>query len=444
MKKFLSIFLGFLIGAAAITAIYRVAIRKTFKADAPLSDQVVSILEQNDCFVCHSQEPALPFYAKLPVIREMIQGHITHGSRFVDLKAGTADMDNVSEVTLSMIEYAACEGNMPVLGYRMMHWGTGLNSNERSVLASWVLQKRGYHEPVCPIPDQIAFDAGKAALGEAMFNDTRLSLDGTISCATCHVLEIGGADYPNERVSEGIDGLTGNVNAPTVFNSFYQIRQFWNGRAADLSEQAAGPMTNPVEMGDQTLEQVVERLSKDRALVAQFKTLYPEEGLTANTLTACIAEFEKSLITPGSRFDKYLLGDEHAISDMEEDGYEEFKENACATCHTGVLLGGKSFEHLDVFGNYFADRTPDIPFTSDDEGLKGFTGNAADLYKFKVPTLRNVEMTAPYFHDGSVATLEEAVMKMAKYELGKTLDAEDVAEIAAFMRSLTGQSKYFK
>lgn len=435
----LKIALFILLGAAAIIAVYRFGFRKSIP-DAPASEQVVSILEQNDCFVCHSENPQLPFYSSFPVIGPKMAEHASHAFRFTDLESKVTE--DIDDVTLSMLDHAVSYGKMPIVGYRLIHWGTGFNNREKSIIAGWIREKRGYDEPVCAIPESIEFDKEKAELGESLFNDARISLDGTISCATCHVLEDGGADHADERVSEGIDGLKGGVNAPTVYNSDFNVRQFWNGRAADLREQAEGPATNPVEMGDQTWDQICERLRKDKVLAEEFERLYPGEGLTRMTVTGAIAEFERSLITPDSRFDKYLKGDNDAISPEEKRGYEQFKENACATCHTGVILGGRSFEFLDIYGDYFADRTNEIVYNSDDDGLKGFTGKNEDLHKFKVPGLRNIALTAPYFHDGTFQTLEDAVRAMARYELGKDLSDQEVCSIVAFLNTLTGDNTH--
>ena len=437
----LKIALFTLLGAAAIIAVYRFGFRKSIP-DAPVSEQVSSILKQNDCFVCHSANPKLPFYSSFPVIGPKMEEHTYHAYRFTDLESKVTE--DIDEVTLSMLDYAVSYGTMPVVGYRLIHWGTGFNNREKSVIAGWIREKRGCDEPVCAIPESIGFDKSKAGLGARLFNDVRISLDGTISCATCHVLEDGGADHADERVSEGIGGLKGGVNAPTVYNSDFNVRQFWNGRAADLREQAEGPATNPVEMGDQTWDQICERLRMDKVLVEEFERLYPGEGLTRMTVTGAIAEFERSLITPDSRFDKYLKGDNDAMSPEDKRGYEKFKENACATCHTGVILGGRSFEFLDIYGDYFADRTDEIAYNSDDDGLKGFTGKNDDLHKFKVPGLRNVALTAPYFHDGTFQTLEAAVKAMARYELGKELSDRDISSIVAFLNTLTGDNPYLK
>lgn len=432
MKKTSLIILCALLGAAAVIAIYRSSFRKTIP-DAPASEQVVSILQNNDCFVCHSKTPEMPFYSSFPIVGKVVKDHTVHAVRFTDLEARVCD--DIDDVTLSMLDHSVSYGTMPVITYKLVHWGTGLNSREKSVIAGWIREKRGSSEPVSAIP-VVEYDAARAGLGEKLFNDPRISLDGMITCATCHVLESGGADHADERVSEGINGLVGGVNAPTVYNAVFNVRQFWNGRAADLNEQAAGPATNPVEMGDQTLDQICARLSLDKDLVNEFEKLYPGEGLTNSTLTAAIAEFEKTLTTPGGRFDRYLNGEAGAISDEERLGYEKFKEHACATCHTGVILGGRSFEYVDVFGDYFADRTEEIEYNSDDDGLKGFTGKEEDLHKFKVPGLRNVALTAPYFHDGTLQTMEEAVKAMARYELGKELSEQDVQVVVAFMKTL--------
>ena len=441
MKRILTIALGVLLALAAVIALCRFCFREPLP-EGPANEQVKAILERSDCLVCHSQEPDLPFYSSFPVIGKMMDKHVSAGTKFLDLGAEIADPDNFSEATLSKLDHAVSYNTMPLHSFRMIHWRSGLDKRERALLASWIKEKRGSEEPVWPLPSSVDYDADKAAMGERLFNDGALSLDGSISCATCHVLENGGADHADERVSEGIYGLKGGVNAPTVYNAEYNVLQFWNGRAADLVEQAAGPITNPVEMGEQTVEQVVERLYADKALVKEFEALYPEEGLTAYTLCHAIAEFERTLITPDSRFDLYLKGDINALSELEKKGYEEFKENSCAACHFGAAMGGRSFEYNDIYGDYFAERNPEIEYNSDDEGLKGFTLKDEDLHKFKVPVLRNIELTAPYFHDGSFQTLEEAVRAMARYELGKKLSGSEVDSIVAFLRTLNGQNPH--
>lgn len=441
MKRILTIALALLLALAAVMAVCRFCFREPVP-EGPANEQVKAILERSDCLVCHSQEPELPFYSSFPVIGKMMDKHVSAGTRFLDLGAEIADPDNFSEATLSKLDHAVSYNTMPLHSFRMIHWRSGFDKRERSLLASWIEEKRGSAEPIIPVASSVEHDAAKAAMGKRLFSDKSLSLDGTISCATCHVLENGGADHADERVSEGIYGLKGGVNAPTVYNAEYNVLQFWNGRAADLVEQAAGPMTNPVEMGEQTVEQVVERLSADKALVKEFEALYPGEGLSAYTLCHAIAEFERTLITPDSRFDLYLKGDSDALSELEKKGYEEFKENSCAACHFGAAVGGRSFEYLDIYADYFGERSREIEYNSDDEGLKGFTSKDEDLHKFKVPILRNIALTAPYFHDGSFQTLDEAVRAMARYELGKKLSSAEVDSIVAFLHTLTGQNPH--
>ena len=441
MKRILTIALALLLALAAVMAVCRFCFREPVP-EGPVNEQVKAILERSDCLVCHSQEPDLPFYSSFPVIGKMMDKHVSACNRFLDLGAEIADPDNFSEATLSKLDHAVSYNTMPLHSFRMIHWRSGFDKRERSLLASWIEEKRGSAEPIIPVASSVEHDAAKAAMGKRLFSDESLSLDGTISCATCHVLENGGADHADERVSEGIYGLKGGVNAPTVYNAEYNVLQFWNGRAADLVEQAAGPMTNPVEMGEQTVEQVVERLYADKALVKEFEALYPGEGLSAYTLCHAIAEFERTLITPDSRFDLYLKGDSDALSELEKKGYEEFKENSCAACHFGAAVGGRSFEYLDIYADYFGERSREIEYNSDDEGLKGFTSKDEDLHKFKVPILRNIALTAPYFHDGSFQTLDEAVRAMARYELGKKLSSAEVDSIVAFLHTLTGQNPH--
>lgn len=448
MKKVLLIILGIIVAAIAAYAIYGFGCRKSIPADATVEEQVLAILEQNDCYACHAAEPDLPFYANFPIMKGMMAQHVLHGQRFLDLKAATADLSTIDEVTLAKIEHAVLEETMPILPYKAVHWGTGFNDKEEGILASWIAGVRAQRFATgmncgkfanCPIqalPDAIETDSAMVALGRLLYDDKRISLDSTVSCASCHVLDKGGVSDPAHRTSEGINGQFGGVNAPTVYNAYFNIQQFWNGRAADLAAQAAGPPANPVEMGDQTWEQICARLSQDPALVAQFEQVFPGQGITETTVTTAIAEFEKTLITPNGAFDRYLKGDEKAISEEAEDGYEEFLEHGCVSCHVGVIAGGQSFEYLGIYEDYFETRDASITYNADDDGLKGFTGKDSDLHKFKVPGLRNVALTAPYFHDGSMATLEDAIRAMCRYELGKPIEDEELREMVEFLKTL--------
>lgn len=452
VKKWLYAILLVVVALIAGYAIYGRCVHDRIPADAEPTEQVLAVLENNNCYACHAAEPELPFYASFPIIGDMLEEHVLHAQRFSDLKAVSADLDHISEAELAKLEHSVQMNTMPIIQYKMIHWGTGLSRREQDVLLRWIEDTRAKrfanglsaetfaNEPLQALPACIPTNAEQVALGERMYNDPRISLDGTVSCATCHILNQGGVSNPAYRTSEGIYGQFGGVNAPTVYNAYYNVQQFWNGRAADLREQAAGPPVNPVEMGNQTWDDIVARLRQDKALVAEFEQLYPGEGLTERTVTLAIAEFEKTLLTPDCRFDLYLKGDAGALTADEQKGYASFKELGCAACHVGVIAGGQSFEHMPIYGDYFGDRDSSIVYCPDDDGLKGFTGKESDLHKFKVPTLRNVALTAPYFHDGSMPTMEDAVRAMAKYELNKDLSDAEVQLLVGFMQTLTGNN----
>ena len=452
MKKSLVTAIVILLALVLGFAVYRFAFRKSIP-DAPVSQQVAAILEQNGCYSCHSGQDGTPFYAKLP-FADPILAHIEIGTRFWDLRR--EDLENPSEVLLSKLQHSVTSGNMPLIEYKLIHWGTGFNKAEKSLLTEWILSQRqerfatgtaceAYAQHALqPIPDSLATDIRKVTLGRKMYNEARVSLDGTLSCATCHVIDKGGADSRGTRTSEGIYGQFGGINAPTVLNAAFNVEQFWNGRAHTLADQAAGPPVNPVEMGDQTWEQICERLSQDASLVAEFQSIYPE-GITQATVTDAIAEYEKTLITPNDRLDQMLKGDENALTEEEKKGLAAFMDNSCAVCHVGKTLGGQSFETLGIYEDYYAAReqsNPDIVYNDDDKGLAGFTGDTADLHRFKVPGLRNISKTSPYFHDGTQATIEDAVRAMFRFELGvKEAPESDVASISAFLRTLDGEIK---
>jgi cytochrome c peroxidase len=287
-------------------------------------------------------------------------------------------------------------------------------------------------EPIEPLPEKVAFDEAKMALGRRLFFDPILSADGTVSCATCHDLDKGGADA--RKTSEGIQAQLGPINSPTVLNASLNVAQFWDGRAADLAEQAKGPVANPLEMGAKW-EDVVERLRNDAYYGTRFKELY-DDGVTENNVADAIAEYEKSLITPGP-FDDFLRGNEDAISEEAKQGYALFKEVGCTSCHFGPGAGGTSFQKIGLVNNYFEARGGDI--TDADWGRYNVTKKEEDKHKLKVPLLRNVELTAPYFHDGSQMTLADAIRAMGHFQLGKELDDTQVAKVEAFLKSLTGK-----
>jgi cytochrome c peroxidase len=286
-------------------------------------------------------------------------------------------------------------------------------------------------DAVAPLPHAPEQPSAKLTLGERLFHDRRLSRDDSLSCASCHDLGRGGTD--RRKFSIGVGGAVGGINAPTVFNSSLSFVQFWDGRAATLEEQAAGPIHNPLEMAS-NWDEVLPKLRADAGYVDGFFRLYPD-GITAANVLDAIASFERSLVTPDSRFDRYLRGEREAMTQHEIDGYQRFRALGCTSCHQGVLLGGNMYQKFGVMRDYFADRAP----TEADLGRYNVTKRAEDRHVFKVPSLRNVVLTAPYFHDASADTLEAAVVVMARHQLGREIESRDVDAIVAFLRTLTGQ-----
>ena len=279
-------------------------------------------------------------------------------------------------------------------------------------------------EPIEPLPLKADYDKKIAALGKQLFFDPIVSKDGTVSCATCHHLDNGGDD--NLKFSFGINGQEGVINSPTVYNAVYNFRQFWDGSAKDLQEQALGPIENPIEMGN-SFENLIKTLAASK-YKEQFESLY-SEGITKETITHAIAEYEKALITPNAPFDQYLRGDKNAISKNQKEGYELFKSKGCISCHHGQNVGGNLYNKFGVIENA----------KSADLGRYNVTKKDRDKYFFKVPSLRNVAKTSPYFHDGRTESLAEAVKMMARYQLGRPVSEDEVNKIVAFLTSLNGE-----
>ncbi|GAB6074309.1 cytochrome-c peroxidase [Nautilia lithotrophica] len=277
-----------------------------------------------------------------------------------------------------------------------------------------------------PIPEKIEYNKQKAELGKLLFFDPILSKDKTISCASCHNPTQGWAD--RRKVSIGVYGKKGRIQSPTVLNAVFNFRQFWNGRAKDLKEQISGPVHNSVEM-DMNEKIVEERLNKNPFYKKLFKKVYHTDKITYDMVVDAIAEFEKALITPDSKFDLYLKG-KTKLTPLEEKGYILFKKYGCVTCHNGINIGGNSFQKMGTI----------FPIKECIGDRYEISHAKFDKCIYKVPTLRNIALTAPYFHDGSAKTLEEAVEKMAYNNLGFKIDKKDVKAIVAFLKTLTGKT----
>lgn len=443
MKKKL-LFLALLLAVVAV-AIFRISERVP-SADYPLNERVAAIFVKGGCLDCHSANPELPFYFKLPVAGKIMQKDVDEGYRAFDMEPMWKTLESgegfLSPVDVAKVEKVAIDKRMPMAKYYLVHWGSRMTNAKRDVILEWAAAYRTAHyndgvcgcEPIRPIDLSLPYDEAKAALGFKLYHDTRLSVDNTVSCASCHGLNTAGVD--NKQYSEGVEGKLGGVNAPTVYNAVYNFVQFWDGRAVTLADQAAGPPVNPVEMASPNFDAIVAKLNKDKKFVREFKKVYPE-GLSQATITDAIEQFERTLITPNSRFDKYLRGDKTAITAEELEGYELFKKYNCATCHVGKNLGGESYELMGLRKHYFADRG--LELTEEDNGRFKQTGVERDRHRFKVPGLRNVALTWPYYHDGTRTSLKEAVCAMGTYQSGVELTDEEEDKIVAFLNTLTGE-----
>lgn len=283
------------------------------------------------------------------------------------------------------------------------------------------------NEPIQPIEPAKITNTAKVDLGKKLFFDPRLSKSGVISCNSCHNLSAGGSD--NRISSIGHNWSVGPINSPTVLNSSYNIAQFWDGRAKTLQEQAGGPIANPKEMGS-THQLAIEVIKSIPQYRDEFKRVY-NDSVSIEHATDAIAAFEETLVTPDSRFDLWLKGNTSAINQQELAGYELFKSVGCIGCHMGPAVGGNMYQKMGLIKPYKTSNPA--------EGRAAVTGQEQQKYFFKVPTLRNIELTYPYFHDGAVWTLEEAVKTMADIQLGRDLNKEEISNIVAFLKTLTGK-----
>lgn len=286
-------------------------------------------------------------------------------------------------------------------------------------------------EALKPLPEAPALDPAKVELGRQLFNETRLSVNNTLSCASCHRLETGGAD--NKAFSLGFDGKPVQINTPSVFNASLNFKQFWNGRVDTLEAQVEQVVISPVEMGSDW-KTVVQTLTALPLYQKAFSQAYPD-GVTAANVQNALATYESTLLTPNSRFDQYLLGNTEILTLQEKYGYQRFKDYGCIACHQGVNIGGNMFQKFGVMGDYFKARGNPVEA---DLGRYLLTKDEEDRHVFKVPSLRNVAVTAPYFHDASAKTLEDAVDVMFKYQLGRNPTQEDKDLIVQFLKTLTG------
>ncbi len=404
------------------------------------------IILANKCAACHgasTEHSGLLNLLSLGKIRRDIEG-AQRAFRLdsTDIRSGNVDYLKLDKVLRTR--------RMPPAAYSAIHIGSRLTPQDVELLRCRYKEeaaaKRTF-SPILPAAEaENDLEALRRYLGHRLFFDGRLSTTGEISCASCHDLTLGGTD--NKPKSEGVPGADGKpqlggVNAPTVYNAAGNIRQFWDGRAADLKEQAGGPPLNPVEMGYATPEdwkKIAAKLREDPELEALFALVYGEVGITGDTITDAIAAFEKTLTTPGSAFDRYLNGDASALTEEQLAGKEDFVRFGCATCHAGPALGGISFEYISTHAPFHTYMPKD--YAEGAHGLADFTQKEEHKDMFRVPTLRNVALTAPYFHTGAVPTLEEAVRIMFHTQVGSSDAGETtIHNVTRFLEAQTGQYK---
>ncbi|NGZ89805.1 cytochrome-c peroxidase [Psychroflexus maritimus] len=334
-------------------------------------------------------------------------------------------MKRIIPIILLVITTLACsneEKNKP---------SYGLKSSENKKEKSDLMKKATtFFQPISSITYEAIPDE-KVALGKQLYNDKRLSKNNTISCNSCHQLNNFGVD--NLPTSPGDSKELGDRNSPSTFYASFHTSQFWDGRAKDVEEQAGMPILNPIEHGIPDEEYLVNKLRKIEEYQNLFAEIYKEEQpITFENITNAIGAFERKLYA-SSRFDEYLDGDEKALNTKEKKGLQAFIDNQCITCHTGVALGGHIKQKFGLFGNYW-EMTGSKKI---DTGLHQVTGKDSDKYIFKVPSLRNIEKTNPYFHDGSVDDLAQAVKIMGKLQSNKDISEKDVDLIIAFLKTLT-------
>lgn len=337
---------------------------------------------------------------------------------------------------------------MPPASYTAVHLGSRLTPLDVEILRNRYKEKGAMLRMFAPVSPAATpeneWEKARIRLGSLLFHNGALSTNNQVSCSSCHDLTKGGTD--NLSKSEGVPGADGNpqlggVNAPTVFNAAGNIRQFWDGRAADLKEQAGGPPLNPVEMGYQhpsDWAEIAAKLDKDPEIKTLFVLVYGGEGITADTITDAIAAYERTLVTPGSAFDAFLGGNMDALTDNQKKGMLSFVSRGCVSCHSGPALGGISFESINTFVDLRSLAAP-ADYQEAAFGLQDFTKDERDRDMFRVPVLRNVALTAPYFHTGSVQTLEEAVDIMFRTQVGVEPSKDEIRQVTSFLRAQTGK-----
>lgn len=413
--------------------------------DPVQADALASKVLELKCADCHAQNATyskvLNFFS-LGLLRDHVEGAKRTFTLTPDSSVRSANVDYLK------MDYVLRTRRMPPASYSAVHLGSRLTPTDVAILRNKYKESGAAARAFAPISPAAApaceLETARIYLGYLLYHDGRLSTNNQVSCASCHDLTKGGTD--NLAKSEGVpgpDGLPqlGGVNAPSTFNAAGNIRQFWDGRAADLKEQAGGPPLNPVEMGFACVADwdiIAHKLSNDAGLVALFAYVFGDRGICSDTITEAIAAYEQTLVTPDSAFDRYLKGDDKALTDTQKAGMKAFVNLGCATCHSGPTLGGISFEYINTHNDLRALAAP-ADYQEGAFGLRDFTKKESDKDMFRVPNLRNVALTAPYFHTGTVNSLQEAVSIMIKTQNGANVGEGTVKEITRFLEAQTGK-----
>lgn len=413
--------------------------------DPAKADKLANEVLNLKCAACHGQDAT---YSKVLNFFSLgLMADHVEGAKRAFLLTPETDYRSLNVDYLKM-DYVLRTRRMPPASYSAVHLGSRLTPLDVAILRNKYKETGAAvrtFAPIRPVKEPTEnVDKARIYLGYLLYHDGRLSTTDKVSCASCHALTKGGTD--NLSKSEGVpgaDGLPqlGGVNAPTTLNAAGNIRQFWDGRAADLKEQAGGPPLNPVEMGYSTAadwEVIAAKLAADPQMTALFAFVFGDRGITGDTITEAIAAFEQTLVTPDSDFDRYLKGDDKALTDSQKAGMKSFVELGCATCHSGPTLGGISFEYINTHADLRALATPE-GYQEGAYGLRDFTKKEEHKDMFRVPNLRNVALTAPYFHTGSVNSLQEAVRIMMQTQNGAGVsDETTVKNITRFLEAQTG------
>ncbi len=415
--------------------------------DSQIADHNAQIILESKCAACHGTNPE---YSLLLDILSFGKIHrdIEGAQRSFRLDANATAGIRSGNVDYIKMDKVLRTRRMPPSAYSMVHLGSRLTPSDVELLRCRYKEDAAMaraFSPILPAAEaENDVETLRRHLGHRLYFDTRLSTTNEVSCASCHDLTLGGTD--NKPKSEGVPGADGKpqlggVNAPTFYNAAGNIRQFWDGRAADLKEQAAGPPLNPVEMGYATpkdWEKIAAKLRQDPELEAFFALVYGELGITGDTITDAIAAFEKTLVTPDSAFDNYLKGDASALTEEQQAGMEAFVRYGCASCHSGPALGGISFEYISTHAPFHSFMPKD--YQEGAHGLADFTKQEEHTDMFRVPTLRNVALTAPYFHTGAVNSLKEAVRIMFETQAGPGSATEStIRNVTSFLEAQTGK-----